>query len=49
MDMSKVMKCSKDGVVGNLKIGLNGEILQEVDRFSYLKWTLVLMVVGAWR
>jgi len=33
---SKVMRCSRNGVVGTLDIRLNGEVLEEVESFRYL-------------
>ena len=33
---SKVLKCSREGVVGGLSVYLNGEMLEEVGSFKYL-------------
>jgi hypothetical protein len=33
---SKVMRCSRDGMVGNLNVRLNAELLEEVSCFQYL-------------
>lgn len=36
VDKSKVMRCNRNGVGGRLNVSLNGEVLEEVDRFKYL-------------
>ena len=33
---SKVMRCSRYGNLGRMRVSLNGEPLQEVDCFKYL-------------
>ena len=35
---SKVMRCSMHGNGGRMHVILNGEPLEEVDRFKYLGW-----------
>ena len=36
IDKSKVLKCSREGIIGDLAIGINGELIEEVKNFKYL-------------
>ena len=36
IDKSKVLKCSRAGLIGELAIGINGELIEEVENFKYL-------------